>query len=414
VGYPVEDVAGYAAGDTLAFESRPFDLSGTPFHFRDYQESAAQSFYAEGTDRGGAGVVVLPCGAGKTVVGIRSMELFQVQTLILTTNRSSVSQWRRELLQKTTLREDQVGEYTGDAKEICPVTISTYQILTWRKSQEDPFVHFDIFSRANWGLVIYDEVHLLPAPVFRVTAELQARRRLGLTATLVREDGKEDEVFSLIGPCRYELPWRVLEKRGFIAEARCVEVRVPLPKEQSLDYDMADQRHKIRIAAENPAKVGVVEALVKRHAADRILVIGQYTRQLHQLSRRLGAPIITGKTPNHEREVLYQAFRSGEAPILVVSKVANFAIDLPDANVAIQVSGTFGSRQEEAQRLGRVLRQKSDGSAAVFYALVTEGTRDQEFAAHRQLFLAEQGYSYEIRTVQQALLAESPLAARNS
>jgi DNA excision repair protein ERCC-3 len=413
VGYPVEDVAGYAAGDALNFQCRPYDSNGKAFSFRDYQESAAQAFYSDGTDRGGAGVIVLPCGAGKTMVGMRAMELFQVQTLILTTNRSSVSQWKRELLSKTSLREDQVGEYTGDEKSICPVTISTYQILTWRKSQDDAFIHFDIFSRANWGLVIYDEVHLLPAPVFRVTAELQARRRLGLTATLVREDGKEDEVFSLIGPCRYELPWRVLEKRGFIAEARCVEIRIPLPAEQSLDYDMADQRRRIRIAAENPAKVAVVENLVKRHAADRILVIGQYTRQLHQLSRRLKAPIITGKTPNAEREVLYQAFRSGKTPVLVVSKVANFAIDLPDANVAIQVSGTFGSRQEEAQRLGRVLRQKSDGSSALFYSLVTEGTRDQEFASHRQLFLAEQGYAYEIRTASQALLLDSHATGSN-
>lgn len=404
VGYPVDDVAGYTAGDSLPFQSRPFDAAGNPFKYRDYQESAARAFHADGTDRGGAGVVVLPCGAGKTMVGIRSMELFQVQTLILTTNRSSVSQWRRELLSKTSLREDQVGVYTGDAKEICPVTISTYQILTWRKSHEDAFVHFDLFSKANWGLVIYDEVHLLPAPVFRVTAELQARRRLGLTATLVREDGKEDEVFSLIGPCRYELPWRTLERRGFIAEARCVEIRIPLPEDQTADYEQADQRRRIRIAAENPAKVRVVQDLAARHREDRILVIGQYTRQLHQLARRLKAPIITGKTPNPEREETYEAFRRGRTPVLVVSKVANFAIDLPDANVAIQVSGTFGSRQEEAQRLGRILRKKSDGSSAVFYTLVTEGTRDQEFAAHRQLFLAEQGYSYEIRSVKEHLI----------
>ena len=406
VGYPVDDVAGFEQGDALSFQRLEVDKDGNPFSIRDYQESAAQAFYAEGSERGGAGVVVLPCGAGKTIVGLRSMELYQTQTLILTTNRTSVAQWRNELLSKTSLREDQIGAYTGESKVIRPVTISTYQILTWRKDQQSAFVHFNIFSRANWGLVIYDEVHLLPAPVFRVTAELQARRRLGLTATLVREDGKEDEVFSLIGPCRYELPWKALERRGFIAEARCIELRLPLPAAEWTDYELADRRRAIRIAAENPAKVGVVEGLVEIHRGDRILVIGQYTRQLHQLARRLDAPIITGKTPNPEREELYQSFRDGDTPVLVVSKVANFAIDLPDANVAIQVSGTFGSRQEEAQRLGRVLRPKANGGNAIFYTLVTERTRDQEFASRRQLFLAEQGYSYEIHQAREYL--ESP------
>ena len=396
VGYPVDDIAGYEEGDALEFRCLPEDAAGKTFKVRDYQESAAQQFHAGGTERGGAGVVVLPCGAGKTIVGIRAMELFQTQTLVLTTNRTAVAQWKRELLSKTSLTSKDVGEYTGDLKEICPVTISTYQILTWRRSHEDEFVHFELFSRANWGLVIYDEVHLLPAPVFRVTAELQARRRLGLTATLVREDGKEDEVFSLIGPCRYELPWRDLERRGFIAEARCVEVRLPLAQALEERYRDTDNRHRIRIAAENPVKMDVLKELVARHGDDRVLVIGQYTRQLHLIARMLEAPLITGKTPNPDREVLYRDFRDGTIPVLVVSKVANFAIDLPDANVAIQVSGTFGSRQEEAQRLGRVLRPKSGGGTAIFYTLVTESTRDQEFSSHRQLFLAEQGYSYEI------------------
>lgn len=398
-GYPVEDLAGYEAGDTLTFGLLQEDRSGLPFRVRDYQEAAAQAFYRMGTDAGGAGVVVLPCGAGKTTVGMRAMELYQVQTLVLTTNRTAVAQWKRELLQRTSLTEDQVGEYTGDLKEIRPVTISTYQILTYRRNREEAFIHFELFRRANWGLVVYDEVHLLPAPVFRVTAELQARRRLGLTATLVREDGKEDEVFSLIGPCRYELPWRDLERRGWIAEARCVEVRVRLDPTLDERYETGDKRTRIRLAAENPAKLRVVDALLERHFDDRVLVIGQYLRQLHRAARMIGAPIITSRTPNEEREELYGAFRCGDLPVLVVSKVANFAIDLPDANVAIQISGTFGSRQEEAQRLGRILRPKSGGGRAWFYTVVTAGTRDEEFAGRRQLFLTEQGYRYDVLEV---------------
>lgn len=396
VGYPVEDLAGYEEGDQLSFHLLEETTDGQAFKVRRYQDQAARAFYADGSARGGAGTVVLPCGAGKTLVGIRSMELYQVQTLVLTTNRTAVAQWKRELLTRTSLTADQVGEYTGEQKEIRPVTISTYQILTYRRSREEAFVHFDIFSRANWGLVVYDEVHLLPAPVFRVTAELQARRRLGLTATLVREDGKEDEVFSLIGPCRYELPWKDLEHQGFIATARCIELRMPLTDDLLARYEEADNRRRIRIAAENPMKLRVLQDLLVRHDKDRVLVIGQYTRQLRQISKLIDAPLITGRTPNPDRDVLYDQFRTGEIPVLVVSKVANFAIDLPDANVAIQVSGTFGSRQEEAQRLGRVLRPKSDGSEALFYTLVTQGTRDQEFSAHRQLFLAEQGYAYQI------------------
>ncbi|HKX46956.1 MAG TPA: DNA repair helicase XPB, partial [Planctomycetota bacterium] len=370
--------------------------SGREFGLRAYQRSAAEAFHAGGTVAGGSGVVVLPCGAGKTVVALAAMNLVGTKTLILTTNTVAVRQWREELLDKTELTPDDVGEYTGEQKEVRPVTITTYQMLTWRRSKTGEFEHFALFREQNWGLVVYDEVHLLPAPIFRVTAELQARRRLGLTATLVREDGKEDEVFCLIGPKRYEVPWKVLEGQGFIAEAKCVEVRVPLPRAVKRAYDAADARRKFRVASENPAKLPVVRDLIDRHPEGRVLVIGQYIEQLHELQRYLDAPLITGRTPNADRERLYRDFREGRERILIVSKVGNFAIDLPDANVAIQVSGTFGSRQEEAQRLGRILRPKSDGSQAVFYAVVTLGSRDQEFAQKRQLFLTEQGYGYEI------------------
>jgi DNA excision repair protein ERCC-3 len=324
------------------------------------------------------------------------MSLVREKTLILTTNTVAVRQWREELLDKTRLRPEEVGEYTGEEKVVAPVTISTYQMLTWRRARTDSFEHIGLFSRQNFGLVVYDEVHLLPAPVFRVTADLQARRRLGLTATLVREDGKEDEVFCLIGPKRCDVPWKVLENQGFIAAAACVEVRVPLDPPLRTIYASADARGKYRVASENPAKITVVDKLIARHEGGRVLVIGQYLDQLVALARHLGAPLITGKTPVVERERLYAGFRSGEIHLLVVSKVGNFAIDLPDANVAIQISGTFGSRQEEAQRLGRILRPKAVGSGAVFYSVVTLNSRDQDFAQRRQLFLTEQGYTYEI------------------
>ena len=396
LGFPVDDRGGYLTGDKLEVTLRDETVNGRPFGLRPYQSAAAQAFYAGGSVLGGSGVVVLPCGAGKTVVGMAVMSLVGEKTLVLTTNTVAVRQWREELLDKTGLTEDQVGEYTGDEKVVRPVTITTYQMLTWRRSKTDEFEHFGLFSSQNWGLVVYDEVHLLPAPIFRATADLQARRRLGLTATLVREDGKEDEVFCLIGPKRYDVPWKVLEGQGFIAQARCIEVRVPLDPAWKAEYHSADARGKFRVASENPAKLPVLERLIAGHADGRVLVIGQYITQLELLAKALNAPLITGKTPNAERERLYEAFRAGAERLLVISKVGNFAIDLPDANVAIQVSGTFGSRQEEAQRLGRVLRPKSDGSGAVFYSIVTLGSRDQDFAEKRQLFLTEQGYTYRI------------------
>jgi DNA excision repair protein ERCC-3 len=396
IGYPVDDRGGYLEGDPCAIALRDETRGGAPFKLRRYQVQAAEAFHAGGSVLGGSGVIVLPCGAGKTVVGLKVMNLVGAKTLILTTNTVAVRQWREEILDKTGLTEADVGEYTGDHKQVAPVTITTYQMLTWRRTRSDVFEHFGLFSRENWGLVIYDEVHLLPAPIFRVTADLQARRRLGLTATLVREDGKEDEVFCLIGPKRYDVPWKVLEAQGFIAAASCVEVRVPLDPALKSLYASASARSKFRVASENPAKTRVIEHLIARHRGGRILVIGQYINQIHHLARHLRVPLITGKTPNVERERLYEAFRRGEQQVLIVSKVGNFAVDLPEANVAIQISGTFGSRQEEAQRLGRILRPKADGSAAVFYSIVTLSSRDQEFAEKRQLFLTEQGYAYEI------------------
>jgi DNA excision repair protein ERCC-3 len=411
IGYPVDDRGGYLDGDPFTITLREQTVSGHSFALRPYQTDAARAFYAGGSVLGGSGVVVLPCGAGKTVVGMGVMNLVGTKTLILTTNTVAVRQWREELLDKTHLRPEDVGEYTGDGKQVAPITISTYQMLTWRRSKTGDFEHFSIFSKENWGLVIYDEVHLLPAPVFRVTAELQARRRLGLTATLVREDGKEDEVFCLIGPKRCDVPWKVLEQKGFIATASCVEVRVPLDPAWRGHYQLADARGKFRVASENPAKTAVIERLIARHRGAHVLVIGQYIDQLNALARHLKAPLITGKTPTQERERLYTAFKEGEITLLLVSKVGNFAIDLPDANVAIQISGTFGSRQEEAQRLGRILRPKSDGSGAVFYSVVTLGSRDQEFAQRRQLFLTEQGYTYEIVEAQ-GIVPDNEAAAR--
>lgn len=396
VGYPAEDLAGYTEGASLAIHLRSLCRSGLPFLVRDYQREASEIFYAGGDARGGSGVIVLPCGAGKTIVGLAAMALMQRSTLVLTTGITAVKQWRREILDKTDLTEEQVCEYTGEIKEIGPVTLATYQILTYRNDKNEEFPHFHLFDERDWGLIVYDEVHLLPAPVFRITAQIQARRRLGLTATLVREDGRESDVFSLIGPKKYDVPWRELESRGWIAEAACTEVRIGLPDSIRMEYAVAEQRNKYRIASENPAKEEVVEALLQRHKESRVLIIGQYLKQLRDLRDRFGMPLITGQTASAEREDLYGKFRRGEIRELILSKVGNFAIDLPDANVLIQVSGTFGSRQEEAQRLGRILRPKSGGELAHFYTLVTRNTREQEFAHHRQLFLTEQGYSYQI------------------
>ena len=415
MGFPAEDLAGYTEGSPLPLKLRTATLQNKEFEPRAYQYAASAAFYAGGAPSGGSGVVVLPCGAGKTIVGLATMADVQRATLILTPNTVAVRQWINEIIDKTDIPPEMVGEYTGERKDIAPITVSTYQILTYRRptgensngSGEEYFPHFSLFTSYDWGLIIYDEVHLLPAPVFRVTAEIQARRRLGLTATLVREDGREADVFSLIGPKKYDVPWRELEQQGWIATAECHEIRVGLTEDEQMNYAMAETREKYRIAAETPAKLTVTRYLVERHHDDQILIIGQYLDQLKILSEELRAPLLTGRTPTKEREKLYEQFRQGEIKRLVVSKVANFAIDLPDANVAIQVSGTFGSRQEEAQRLGRILRPKSDGSLAYFYSIVTRDTRDQEFSANRQLFLTEQGYRYVIEDAE-ALLAVKP------
>lgn len=394
IGYPVRDEAPLADGETLEFSLRTVTARGVPFAPRDYQAEAARTFVGANRPGTGFGTVVLPCGAGKTVVGMTVISMLKTNTLILTTNVAAVHQWIDELLDKSDIDPELVGEYTGDRKIVKPITVGTYQILVWRPDKESAFPHFGIFSERRWGLIIYDEVHLLPAPVFRVTAELQALRRLGLTATLVREDGREEDVFSLVGPKRYDVPWKELEAKGWIAEAVCREIRVDLPEELRIPYAIEDRRGKYRIAAENPLKRKIVRELLENHRDDAVLVIGQYLDQLHEIAKETGAPIITGKTPNAERERIYGAFRRGEMRVIVVSKVANFAIDLPDASVAIQVSGTFGSRQEEAQRLGRILRPKRKNS--YFYSIVSRATAEEEFSANRQKFLTEQGYKYRI------------------
>jgi DNA excision repair protein ERCC-3 len=396
VGYPAEDLAGYTEGAPLEVHLRSVARSGLPFHVRDYQRDAADIFYAGGDVRGGSGVIVLPCGAGKTIVGIAAVALVQRSVLVLTTSITAVKQWHREILDRTDLQENQIAEYTGESKQIAPVTLATYQIITHRPDKKEEFPHFKLFDSQDWGLIIYDEVHLLPAPIFRVTAQIQARRRLGLTATLVREDGRQEDVFSLIGPKKYDVPWRELETRGWIAEAACNEVRVSLPEDLRMEYAVAEWRQKYRLASENPVKADIIARLLERYPGSHVLIIGQYLKQLRLISKRFSIPLITGQTANVEREDLYGKFRRGELRHLVLSKVGNFAIDLPDANVLIQVSGTFGSRQEEAQRLGRILRPKSGGEEAHFYTLVTRDTRELDFAHHRQLFLTEQGYSYNI------------------
>jgi DNA excision repair protein ERCC-3 len=396
IGFPAEDLAGYCEGDPLPVELRSATRGGLPFALRPYQRDAASVFHAGGTDRGGSGVIVLPCGAGKTIVGMACLAAVGSSTLVLTTNVTATRQWIAELLDKTSLQEDQVGEYNGSSKDVRPVTVATYQILTYRPKRDADFVHLGLFDERNWGLIIYDEVHLLPAPVFQVTASLQARRRLGLTATLVREDGREDDVFALIGPKKVDVPWKVLEGQGWIATAVCTEVRLPLPESLRMPYAIAEQRNKFRIASENPQKQEVVRQLLRRHPDEPTLIIGMYVEQLQQLARELDVPLITGSTAQRKRDELFERFKSGEVRVLAVSKVANFAVDLPDAAVAIQISGTFGSRQEEAQRLGRILRPKTGRNQAHFYTLVSGDTVEQDFALRRQLFLCEQGYTYEI------------------
>ena len=384
LGWPAEDFAGYVDG-----QAHPIELVQRGWKIRPYQTLAAESFW-----HGGSGVVVLPCGAGKTIVGVAAMAHAKATTLILVTNTIAARQWREELLMRTTLHEDEIGEYSGAKKEIRPITIATYQVMT--KKKNGVYAHLDLFDTHDWGLIIYDEVHLLPAPIFRFTADIQSRRRLGLTATLVREDGMEGEVFSLIGPKRYDVPWKEIESQGYIAPAECIEVRVNLTEGERLLYATAEPENRYRACATTHTKRNVVEALVEKHAGEQTLVIGQYIDQLDELSEALGVPLIKGETPIKEREILFNKFRSGEITCLVVSKVANFSIDLPDATIAIQVSGAFGSRQEEAQRLGRILRPKSDGRSAKFYSVISRDTIDQDFAQNRQRFLAEQGYSYKI------------------
>jgi DNA excision repair protein ERCC-3 len=461
IGFPAEDLAGYVEGTALTFKLLPYmQHNHAPFGLRHYQRDAAEVFHAGGSAQGGSGVIVLPCGAGKTIVGMAAMDQLQTNTLILTTNTVAVRQWIDELIDKTSLLPDEIGEYTGDVKEIRPITVTTYQILTYhtRKRKrtvheadgpqpDDPaagdgngasdgadtaetsaeeaagneweagedemdeadrlwddeetrtlkvYPHFRIFNEGNWGLIVYDEVHLLPAPVFRMTAELQARRRLGLTATLVREDGREEDVFALIGPKRYDVPWKDLERQGWIATAHCHEIRLAMSADRRMEYALADSKLQYAVAATDPAKLGVVQEIIAKHPDDQILVIGTYLDQLNEMAKRLNAPLLTGKTPVRERRKLYQQMREGTLRLMVVSKVANFAVDLPDVSVAIEISGTFGSRQEEAQRLGRILRPKSDNRPAHFYAVVMRDTKDQLFGAKRQMFLTEQGYKYEI------------------
>ena len=392
--WPVKDEIQLEDGEPLDFSLRETTKNGSKFEIRSYQKEAANALIGNRGPGTGFGTIVLPCGAGKTIVGMTIMDMLKTSTLIITTNISAVHQWMQELKDKSNLTDDQIAEYTGENKTLAPVTVATYQILTWRPEKDGPYPHFSLFTKRKWGLIIYDEVHMLPAPVFRVVAEVQAVRRVGLTATLVREDGCEGYVFSLVGPKRYDVPWKELERDHWIATAECVEVRVDLPETAQIEYAVAPARTKHRIASENPVKTEITKELIEMYPEDKILVIGQYLEQLNQIAKELNAPIITGKTPNTERDEIYKKFREGSIHVLVVSKVANFAIDLPDASIAIQVSGTFGSRQEEAQRLGRILRPKERTSR--FFTIITRNTVEEDFGSNRQKFLAEQGYSYRI------------------
>ncbi len=401
IGFPVEDLAGYEEGATFNFNFRSQSSNNQEFHMRNYQRRSVEIFHAKGSKEGGSGVIVLPCGAGKTIVGVGVMQIVGSETLVLVTNTLSIRQWKHEILDKTDITEKDIGEYSGEKKEIRPVTIATYNIITHKKKRGGKFTHFDIFSANNWGLIIYDEVHLLPAPVFRMTTELQAKRRLGLTATLIREDGLEEDVFSLIGPKKHDVPWKELEKQSYIANAYCIELRVEMSEDDRIQYSLADDREKYRISSENSEKIKTIETILGEHGGENVLIIGQYLAQLKKIADYFNFPLITGKTPLSEREKYYNQFRRGEIPSLVVSRVANFSIDLPDASLAIQVSGTFGSRQEEAQRLGRILRPKSGENLAFFYSLVSYDTTEERFGQNRQLFLTEQGYEYQIYTYKQ-------------
>ena len=398
IGFPVEDLAGYDEGAKYGFNFRHNTRSGKVFNMRDYQRMSIEVFHANGSREGGSGVIVLPCGAGKTIVGMGIMQIVGSQTLILVTNTLSIRQWVSEIQDKTDIPAEDVGEYSGERKEIRSITIATYNIITHRKKRGGEFTHFNIFSANNWGLIIYDEVHLLPAPVFRMTSELQAKRRLGLTATLVREDGLEEDVFSMIGPKKHDVPWKDLEKQAWIADAKCIEVRVDMDEELRMKYSVVNDREKYRLAAENPNKIEAIEMIIDEHNRQNVLIIGQYINQLEKITEYFKFPLITGKTPLQERERLYDGFRKGDIPCLIVSKVANFSIDLPDATIAVQVSGTFGSRQEEAQRLGRVLRPKAGSNNAFFYSLVSRDSTEERFGQNRQRFLTEQGYEYQIYT----------------
>jgi DNA excision repair protein ERCC-3 len=403
-GYPVKDLAGYSAGASLTLRLRATTRAGMAFRLRDYQAEAVEAFLARDRE-GGSGVVTLPCGAGKTVVALAAMARLQVETLILATNIVALRQWRRELIDKLDVPEDMIGEYSSERKQIRPITLATYQIVTHKGSGDFP--HFALFDQKDWGLIVYDEVHLLPAPIFQITALLQARRRLGLTATLVREDGQQDAVFSLIGPKKYDVPWKTLESKGWIAKAECFELRVPMPELACIDYAAAESfRTRFRLASENIIKEDVLGLLLSRHHEDLVLVIGQYLSQLRRVARRFDLPLLTGQSPTNERDRLFGEFREGKIRCLAVSSIANFALDLPDANCAIQISGNFGSRQEEAQRLGRILRPKAGGNSAVFYTLVTNETDELDFARHRQLFLAEQGYDYTLLSLPPGVQAE--------
>ncbi len=405
-GWPVQDQVALTDGENLDISLRTTTAAGLPLNIREYQSASAHALVGDKGPGTGFGTIVLPCGAGKTIVGMKIMDMLKTSTLIITTNISAVHQWIDELLDKTNLTSDQIAEYSGENKDIKPVTVATYQVLTWRPNKEGPYPHFSIFHERPWGLIIYDEVHMLPAPVFRVVAELQAVRRVGLTATLVREDGCEGYVFSLVGPKRYDVPWKELERDHWIASAQCIEVRLDLPVASEIDYAVAGAREKHKIASQNPDKIEIVQQIIESYPEDKILIIGQYLEQLNQIQKLTGFPIITGKTPTAERDRIYADFRSGKIRVLIVSKVANFAIDLPDASLAIQVSGTFGSRQEEAQRLGRILRPKERTSR--FFTLITRNSIEEEFGSNRQKFLAEQGYEYKIirYTDKSSLLSE--------